>query len=204
MPDTTTSANLTLDGARKVLDAALAKATDMGLAFCIVVADASGEPIVSAGMDGGPRLSAGIAADKAYSVTGFGGLPTGAWWDMIKDEPALVNGLPQTPRLTIFGGGVGVFVDDGLVDRQVVLDRGGLRWCPAKAPGVLDASCVLSEVGVSGVEPDESLSGAACGVVEDLGGFLGLEADEESEAVAAFPESASAFLCGVGVTEFPA
>ncbi len=115
MPDTTTSADLTLEGARKVLDAALAVATELGIAFCITVTDASGEPIVSARMDGAPRLSAGIAANKAYSVTGFGGMATGAWWDLIKDEPALVHGLTLTPRLTIFGGGVGVFVDGDLV-----------------------------------------------------------------------------------------
>lgn len=115
MSDTISSANLTLDGARKVLDAAIDKANQMGLAFCITVADASGEPIMSARMDGAPRMSMGIAANKAYSVTGFGGMPTGAWWDVIKDEPALVNGLTLTPRLTIFGGGVGIFVDGGLV-----------------------------------------------------------------------------------------
>lgn len=115
MPDTTASASLTLDGARKVLDAALAKADDMGLAFCITVADPAGEPIVSVRMDGAPRLSAGIAANKAYSVAGFGGMPTANWWDVIADEPALVHGLTHTPRLTIFGGGVPVMADGDLV-----------------------------------------------------------------------------------------
>lgn len=115
MADTAASASLTLDGARKVLDAALAKAADMGLAFCITVADPSGEPIVSARMDGAPRLSAGIAANKAYSVAGFGGMPTANWWNVIKDEPALVHGLTLTPRLTIFGGGVGIVSDGDLV-----------------------------------------------------------------------------------------
>lgn len=115
MVDIATSANLTLAGARRVLDTALAAAQDMGVAFCVCVADASGEPIATARMDGAPRMSAGIAANKAYSVTGFGGLPTEAWWDLIKDEPALVNGLTLTPRLTIFGGGVGIFVDGDLV-----------------------------------------------------------------------------------------
>lgn len=115
MVDTTTSANLTLDGARKVLDAALAAAKETGAAFCICVTDASGEPIVSARMDGAPRMSTGIAANKAYSVTGFGGLPTDAWWGLIGDDPALVNGLTLTPRLTIFGGGVGVFAGGDLV-----------------------------------------------------------------------------------------
>ena len=115
MADTAPTSTLTLDGARKVLDAALAKAEAMGKRFCLVVTDASGEPIVSARMDGAPRLSAGIAANKAFTVAGFGGLPTGGWWDMIKEEPALVHGITHTPRLVVFGGGVGVFTNGQLV-----------------------------------------------------------------------------------------
>lgn len=34
---------------------------------------------------------------------------------MIQDEPALVHGITHTPRLTIFGGGVGIRVDGQLV-----------------------------------------------------------------------------------------
>jgi uncharacterized protein GlcG (DUF336 family) len=112
---TETAATLTLEGAQAVLDAAIAKAEALELAFCVAVTDSCGEPIVTARMDGAPRLSAGIAANKAYSVTGFGGMPTGSWWDAIKDEPALVHGLTQTPRLVVFGGGVGVFADGHLV-----------------------------------------------------------------------------------------
>lgn len=114
MTKTKSSAALTLAGARVVLDAALAEANEMGVAFCIAVADPSGEPIVSARMDGAPRLSAGIAANKAYTVAGFGGMPTSAWWNAIKDDPSLVHGITHTPRLTIFAGGVAV-VDDGSV-----------------------------------------------------------------------------------------
>lgn len=114
-PDVTQAESLTLVGAQKVLDACLAKATEMGLRFCIAVADPSGEPLLSARMDGAPRLSAGIAANKAYTVAGFGGMPTSGWWDAIKDEPSLVHGLTQTPRLVVFGGGVGIFVDGRLV-----------------------------------------------------------------------------------------
>lgn len=113
--DLVPSNSLTLAGARKVLDTALAKAEDMDLRFCIVVADPVGEPLLSARMDGAPRLSAGIAANKAYTVAGFGGMPTAAWWDAVKDEPALANGITHTPRLIVFGGGVGVFDNGQLV-----------------------------------------------------------------------------------------
>ncbi len=115
MADTNAARTLSLDGARRVLDAALAAAGDMGVAFCIAVTDPSGEPLVTARMDGAPRLSAGIAADKAYSVAGFGGLSTDQWWDIVKDDGPLLHGLTQTPRLTIFGGGVGIFSDGELV-----------------------------------------------------------------------------------------
>ena len=98
-----------------MLDAALAYAEERGGRFCITVADPTGEPIVSARMDGAPRLSAGIAANKAYTVAGFGGMATADWWNVIKDEPALANGITHTPRLIVFGGGVGVFADGELV-----------------------------------------------------------------------------------------
>ena len=109
--DTADTHSLTLAGARKALDAALAKAEAMGRKFCIAVTDPSGEPIATARMDGAPRLSAGIALNKAFTVAGFGGMPSGNWWNLIKDEPALVHGITHTPRLVVFGGGVGIFVD---------------------------------------------------------------------------------------------
>jgi glc operon protein GlcG len=115
MAYTAESRTITLEGARTVLDAALAKATEMGKVFCITVADTAGDPVVSARMDGAPRLSAGIAADKAYTVAGFGGMATDRWWDAIKDEPSLVHGITHTPRLIVFGGGVPIAVDGLLV-----------------------------------------------------------------------------------------
>lgn len=106
---------LTFDGARNVLDAALAHAEAMGKQFCIAVTDTSGEPLITARMDGAPRLSVGIAANKAFTVAGFGGMASGQWWEVIKDEPALLHGITHTPRLIVFGGGVGVFSAGQLV-----------------------------------------------------------------------------------------
>lgn len=112
---TTTSSDLTLAGAQAVLQGALAEAASIGAAFCIAVTDRSGEPIATVRMDNAPRLSAGIAANKAYSVCGFGGMPTSAWWNAIKDDPSLVHGITNTPRLIVFSGGVGVTIDGALV-----------------------------------------------------------------------------------------
>jgi glc operon protein GlcG len=109
-PDTVPSHSISFDAARRVLDAAVHAAQDLGRQMCVVIADQSGLPILTARMDGAPRLSLKIAEDKAYSVASFGGAPTDGWWDMIKDQPALVHGITHTPRLVIFGGGLPLLV----------------------------------------------------------------------------------------------
>lgn len=115
MADLLPMSTLSLAAARRVLDAAVAHATSIGLAACVTVADPSGEPILTARMDGAPRLSAQIATNKAWTVASFNGLPTDAWWGLIRDEPALVHGITHTPRLTIFGGGVAIRSNGELV-----------------------------------------------------------------------------------------
>ncbi len=130
---------LSLAGARMALDAAMAHATELGVAVCVTVADEAGEPVVAARMDGAPRLSARIAADKAYTVAAFNGLPTDRWWDLIKDDPALVHGITHTPRLTIFGGGAPVLVDGSLVGSVGV------------SGGSADQDQAIAEAGAAGV-----------------------------------------------------
>lgn len=106
---------LTYSGARRVLEAAFAECQSRGWAFCIAVVDAAGHPMATARMDSAPLLSVGIAANKAASVTAFNGMPTAAWWPMIGENPALAEGLPHTPGLVVFGGGVPVLVDGAVV-----------------------------------------------------------------------------------------
>lgn len=115
MSDTLSMRTISLSAAQRVLDAALAKAAEMGKLFCICIADPAGEPVLTARMDGAPRLSARIAGDKAYTVAGFGGMPTDRWWGAIENEPALVHGITKVPRLIVFGGGVGLFSGGELV-----------------------------------------------------------------------------------------
>lgn len=106
---------LTLDAARRIVDAAVEEARRLGVAVAIAVAGRSGDLVAFARMDGAPLLSSGIAQDKAYTVCAFNGLPTHAWWDLIKDEPALVHGITKTDRLVVFGGGVPVVAGGELV-----------------------------------------------------------------------------------------
>ena len=107
-------ATITLSGAQQVLTAALDHATALGVPVCLAVVDRAGHLLAFARMDGAPLLSAGIAQDKAYTVAAFG-LPTHAWWDLIKDEPPLREGIVKTDRLIVFGGGVPLLADGVLV-----------------------------------------------------------------------------------------
>jgi glc operon protein GlcG len=107
--------SLTYAGARRVLDAAVAKATDLGVAVNVSVCDASGHPVAFARMDGAALLAGSIATDKAYSVVAFLGLPTSAWDGMLELNSALRDGIVHRDRLVIFGGGIPVKVNGDVV-----------------------------------------------------------------------------------------
>jgi glc operon protein GlcG len=115
MSSTVSSMSVSLEGARRVIDAAVAKATEMEMAVCISVCDPGGHAVIAVRMDGAALLSVDIAANKAYTVIAFKGLPTHIWWDAIKNEPALVHGLTLSNRFIIFGGGIPLNADGALV-----------------------------------------------------------------------------------------
>lgn len=108
-------ATLSYAGARAVLDAALAEAAELGVAVNVSVCDVAGHPLAFARMDGAALLSGSIAADKAYTVVAFNGVPTSLWFDMVENEPALREGIVHRDRLVIFGGGEPVLLDGALV-----------------------------------------------------------------------------------------
>ena len=114
MADTSSVPTLTLEGAQRILDGSLAHARSIGVAVCVAVADRGGHLLAFARMDGAPVMSATIAADKAYTVAAFAGLPTHQWYDMIKDDPPVLTGIVKTDRLIVFGGGVPVIADSML------------------------------------------------------------------------------------------
>ena len=102
-------------GARIAVDAAVAKAQELGVAVNISVCDLGGNQVAFARMDGAALLSGAIAADKAYSVAAFLGLPTDRWFGMIEHEPALREGIVHRDRLVIFGGGMPITIDGQVV-----------------------------------------------------------------------------------------
>lgn len=139
MSYTTNRSTLTADGAWAILQAAWRKSQEIGVPINISVVDAAGNELGFLRPDGAPLLSAGIARDKAYTVCAFNGLPTHEWWDLLRDEPALLQGIPHRDRLVIFGGGVPVLIDGVLV---------GAVGCSG---GSAEEDRIVAEAGVSAV-----------------------------------------------------
>ena len=110
-----TETALTYAGARVALDAALAHAEAIGGAFNVAVTDTAGGLLAFARMDGAFAISGSIAQDKAWTVAGFGGLPTDVFYDAIAGEDAVREGIGQRGRVAAFGGGVPVVVDGTFV-----------------------------------------------------------------------------------------
>lgn len=106
---------LTYAGARVALDAALARAQEVGGAFNVAVADPAGTLLAFARMDGAYTASGDIARDKAWTVAAFAGLATDALHDAIRTEEATREGIAQRGRVAAFAGGVPVLVDGALV-----------------------------------------------------------------------------------------
>ncbi len=107
--------SLTMVGARRVIDVAVAHAERIGVPACAAVTDRAGHLLAYLRMDGAPLLSEQLARDKAYTVAAFNGRPTHQWWDAIADNPPVRDGIVHADRLVIFGGGMPIRVSGELV-----------------------------------------------------------------------------------------
>ena len=126
MADTSPSLKLTIDGAMRLLDAAMAKARDMKVPECIAVVDAGGHLLAFVRMDGAFALSIDTALVKAMTAASYG-IPTGdiaAGVDIklaIATQGKRVNlpgGLPVIVDGHIIGA-IGVGSGTGEQDREV-------------------------------------------------------------------------------------
>ncbi|RYY27664.1 MAG: heme-binding protein [Sphingomonadales bacterium] len=105
--------SITQSASDKLIEAATAKALEIGVNSAIAIVDESGVLKAFRRMDGAPLLAVDIATNKAYTAVSFG-IPTHGWHDFIKNDPPLLHGIVHTPRLVVFGGGYPV-TEDGQV-----------------------------------------------------------------------------------------
>src|SRR4051794_35506079 len=126
MPDTALSMRLTLEGAQKLLSAAIAKSHEIKVPECICIVDVGGHLLAMARMDGAFALSIDTALRKAQTAAAYG-IPTGdiaAGIDIklaIATEGRRIN-LPGGLPIIIDGhvvGGIGVGSGTGEQDKEV-------------------------------------------------------------------------------------
>ena len=105
---------LTADAARAGVDAAVAKAVEMGLAVTVSVVDEGGTPKALWRMDGAPLVSVETAGLKAYSAAAIG-VATDDFFAAISADPAAVASFGTRPGLALVAGGVPLRVGGVLV-----------------------------------------------------------------------------------------
>lgn len=115
MSDVFAKASVSTELAHRMIAAAEAKASEIGTPMVIAVCDESGVLKALSRMDGAQLMSVQVAQDKAYTAAGFS-MPSGGWYDFIKDDGPLAAGaVDAIERLVIFGGGFPITVDGQIV-----------------------------------------------------------------------------------------
>jgi uncharacterized protein GlcG (DUF336 family) len=110
MSDTYKTESISLALADRMVEAAIARASEIGQLSVVAILDEAGVLKAFRRMDGAPLLSVQVAQDKAYTAVGFG-MATDAWYDFIKEDGPLALGAPTgIDRLIVFGGGYPIVV----------------------------------------------------------------------------------------------
>ncbi len=103
---------LTLQRAREMGRAALAKAEEMEIAIAVCVVDKGGNVVLKARMDGAGYLPGQFAEDKAWTAAGLG-FATADLAPLVQPG-AMAYGITN-PRVVTFGGGIPLREDDAVV-----------------------------------------------------------------------------------------
>jgi uncharacterized protein GlcG (DUF336 family) len=131
-------AELTLDTARKILDAALAKAVEKKLKpLVITILDARGTVKVTAAQDGTSLMRAEVAHGKAYGALALG-LGSRALFQRAQEQPYFIDAV------------------NTLAQGRMVPVPGGVL--------IMDGTTLLGAVGVSGDTSDHDEEAALAGV----------------------------------------
>src|SRR6266481_5761384 len=132
--------------AQKMVDAAVAKAREIGVSENVAILDDGGNLKAFGRMDGAPILCIEMAQNKAY--TALFGVSTQDFFDFIKRDPSLLAGIPTLARVAAWGGGLPIMVDGEIVgaiglsgapavQNDIDCARAALALVPDSAPGGL-------------------------------------------------------------------
>src|SRR5260221_10656026 len=106
--------------AQKMVDAAVAKARELGVCENVAILDDGGNLKAFSRMDGAPILCIEMAQNKAY--TALIGVSTQEFFDFIQGDPSLLAGIPTLARVAAWGGGFPIKVN-GEIRTPLMLPR---------------------------------------------------------------------------------
>ena len=99
--------------AQKMVNAAVAKARELGVEENVAILDDGGNLKAFSRMDGAPLPTIEMAQNKAY--TALLGVSTQDFFNFIQGDPSLLAGIPTLARMAAWGGGFPIKVNGELV-----------------------------------------------------------------------------------------
>ena len=99
--------------AQKMVNAAVAKARELGVTENVAILDDGGNLKAFSRMDGAPALCIEMAQNKAN--TALLGVSTQEFFDFIQGDASLLAGIPTLARVAAWGGGFPIKVDGEIV-----------------------------------------------------------------------------------------
>src|SRR6266853_5524482 len=143
--------SISSDLAQKMVNAAVAKARELGVSENVAIIDDGGNLKAFSRMDGASIPTIEMAQNKAY--TALLGVSTQDFFNFIHDDPSLLAGIPTLSRMAAWGGGFPIKVNGEIVgaiglsgaptvQNDVDCARAALALVSDAAPGGVNASSV--------------------------------------------------------------
>lgn len=138
MPSALKKLTISFELAQHMMNAAVAKAKELGVAENVVILDDGGNLKAFIRMDGAPLPTIEMAQNKAY--TALLGVSTQDFFKFIQSDPSLLAGVPTLSRIAAWGGGFPIKVNGEVVGAI------GVSGAPAVQNDVDCASAALAVV----------------------------------------------------------
>src|SRR5258705_8287705 len=113
MADVVKKHSISSELAQKMVNAAVAKARELGVTENVAILDDGGNLKAFSRMDGASIPTIEIAQKKAY--TALFGVSTQDFFDFIHGDPSLLAGIPTLARVAAWGGGLPIKVNGEVV-----------------------------------------------------------------------------------------
>ena len=113
MADVLKKYSISSELAQKMVNAAVAKARELGVSENVAILDDGGNLKAFSRMDEAPIPTIEIAQNKAY--TALFGVSTQDFFNFIRGDPSLLAGIPTLDRVAAWGGGFPIKVNGEVV-----------------------------------------------------------------------------------------